>query len=909
MRVTILITSMIIFFSIIVFPSTAKVWQAGNDSTLSEALSEAQPNDVIYLNPGTYTNAISLNKKGLSIIGKNAYEVIFDIPGSNLELNAERCSLQGVTIVNSSKGVSVKSSGCEISECVFEGLTYKYGVYITVDDTIFKDNVVSNCTGTNYAVCGKSDDCIYTGNTFINNNCAGLCLGVYSANNVVWNNIFRQNDYGINIWNAGANNQIYLNYFIENNEAIIATNPPSIRWASPDPIIYTYKNSSFSNCLGNYWDGYYGTDEDENGVLDTSYIIPYEAGADQYPLAHDFQTYAVTATDPADLVIDSFSPETLVAQQPNRIRVNVSNKEEGDAGAFKLRLYYGEKLVGEEVVPSLAAGNSTQVSFTLMPPEGTINLRAVVDVEDNVEESLESNNEFSGNVVSQSVDTDENWFQFHKDVEHTGYYPGEGPDDETLLWVSDYINAVGSSSPVIADGKVFVNCGDSDMSSAGDEDSLVIGLNMYTGEISGSFGPGSTAWNSWASPCYYNGNISCGRPDSVNGGDMIVNGKRYVGDYMGSRYHCTYESNGTEIWTKSVKGVAQGTPAYSDGMVYLTSCIHEETGDVYCVDAETGEEIWHLSTPPRQTASGTASIYNDILYFTTYNWFDKGRIYALDKYDGTILWWSTIHRTDSCPALAYGKIYVCGGCPRYSDLQTYCFDAITGETIWKTTESRSGIGGWTCSPVVADGKCYVGKCDSGMFSYSDIYAFDAYDGEQLWSSPGGGSTPAISEGILYTVGNDGRVYAYGSFSDPHAEFTASVSSGGAPLTVSFTDMSEPDITGWQWDFDNDGAVDSTEQNPVYIFESAGDYTVSLEVTNSEGTDTEIKEAYITVTGEGILDDWNPWNDPSSVDGSNVTTPELQKGIKCWLYDLPAPNTGELVNTSRLQHLIAEWLES
>ena len=241
-----------------------------------------------------------------------------------------------------------------------------------------------------------------------------------------------------------------------------------------------------------------------------------------------------------------------------------------------------------------------------------------------------------------------------------------------------------------------------------------------------------------------------------------------------------------------------GTPAYSDGMVYLTCCKFELSGDVYCVDAETGDEIWHISTPSGHDTSGTASVYNDILYFTTYNWAGTGDIYAVDKYDGTVLWRKTIHRTDSCPAVAYGNVYVCGGCPAYSKLQTYCFDAVTGDELWNITASYNGIGAWTCSPVVADGKCYVGKADSTMYSYSAIYALDAYTGDTVWTSSGGGASPAISEGILYTVGNDGKVYAYGSLSGPYAEFTSNISSGTVPLTVSFTDQSGTNITGWQW---------------------------------------------------------------------------------------------------------------
>ncbi|MCK9275823.1 MAG: hypothetical protein M0P57_12115, partial [Syntrophales bacterium] len=50
---------------------------------------------------------------------------------------------------------------------------------------------------------------------------------------------------------------------------------------------------------------------------------------------------------------------------------------------------------------------------------------------------------------------------------------------------------------------------------------------------------------------------------------------------------------------------------------------------------------------------------------------------------------------------------------------------------------------------------------------------------------------------------------------PVANFSASPRIGDAPLTVAFTDSSTGEITGWAWDFDNDGTTDSTARNPSF----------------------------------------------------------------------------------------------
>jgi len=85
---------------------------------------------------------------------------------------------------------------------------------------------------------------------------------------------------------------------------------------------------------------------------------------------------------------------------------------------------------------------------------------------------------------------------------------------------------------------------------------------------------------------------------------------------------------------------------------------------------------------------------------------------------------------------------------------------------------------------------------------------------------------------------------------PVVSFTANPTSGTAPLTVSFTDNSTgyDQPLSYAWDFDNNGTTDSTAQNPSYIYNSAGIFTVKLTVTdNDNSSNSLIKGGYITVT--------------------------------------------------------------
>jgi PKD repeat protein len=79
-----------------------------------------------------------------------------------------------------------------------------------------------------------------------------------------------------------------------------------------------------------------------------------------------------------------------------------------------------------------------------------------------------------------------------------------------------------------------------------------------------------------------------------------------------------------------------------------------------------------------------------------------------------------------------------------------------------------------------------------------------------------------------------------------ADFRGDPSTGIKSLTVQFTDQSTGSPTTWLWDFDNDGTIDSYDQNPVFEFTEVGDVTVALTVSGLTGSDTEIKENYISV---------------------------------------------------------------
>jgi beta propeller repeat protein len=119
---------------------------------------------------------------------------------------------------------------------------------------------------------------------------------------------------------------------------------------------------------------------------------------------------------------------------------------------------------------------------------------------------------------------------------------------------------------------------------------------------------------------------------------------------------------------------------------------------------------------------------------------------------------------------------------------------------------------------------------------TDRITMDRYDQRQ----------PDVSNGRIVWEDWRNGVWDVYLYTDLIASFTATPTSGTAPLTVLFTDTSTGSPTSWIWSFGDGDATNATLENPVHTFRSAGTYTVSLTAMNTRGSDTMTKTGYITV---------------------------------------------------------------
>ena len=131
-------------------------------------------------------------------------------------------------------------------------------------------------------------------------------------------------------------------------------------------------------------------------------------------------------------------------------------------------------------------------------------------------------------------------------------------------------------------------------------------------------------------------------------------------------------------WIFTTANDVTSSPAVVNGKVYIGS-VDEH---FYCLDADTGQELWKYYIPG--LAGCSPAVYNGKVFIdSTYDWF-----YCLDADTGNLNWkfYKGYRFSRPAPVVVDGKVYFAhsrGGTPgEGQNASLYCLDADTGHRLW-----------------------------------------------------------------------------------------------------------------------------------------------------------------------------------------------------------------------------------
>ncbi len=258
-------------------------------------------------------------------------------------------------------------------------------------------------------------------------------------------------------------------------------------------------------------------------------------------------------------------------------------------------------------------------------------------------------------------------------------------------------------------------------------------------------------------------------------------------------------------------------------------------------------------------------------------------------------------------------------------VQPFFRDALNGLVQDKTASTTGALvkttdGGTTWTPVVTTGSvfandmCYVPGTPSTYVTTGAAAGFTgvtySFNDGVDWNN----MTATIGTQFLATSWLNNSTAWAGSFNtsatvggmrkfnsvlaQPVANFVANFTTILVGGQVQFTDLSTGGPTTWLWSFPGGTPATSTLQTPPPItYSAAGQYSVTLTVTNSWGTDPEVKTNYIVVSNTAPPIANFSANQTNIVTGGQVQFTDLSTGTPTtWAWSFP----GGTPATSTLQ---------
>lgn len=352
---------------------------------------------------------------------------------------------------------------------------------------------------------------------------------------------------------------------------------------------------------------------------------------------------------------------------------------------------------------------------------------------------------------------------FHCDLQNTGRVASDVGRRAGLSveWEFTAPGGTISSTPVIADGTVYVGC----------DDSNLYAVDASTGEQQWQFTTG----------------------DSIKSSPALIDETIYVGSDDHSIYAIDTAS-GEKVWSFETDRAVVSSPKVKDGTVFVGS----NDGNLYALESQTGELEWSYGTGA--AIQSTPAINTATIYAGN----DDGSLYALDLADGQVSWSfdEPIAAVTAAPVVDENTVYL--------GVERGFVYAIDIESKHKTEKWRySTKAGVTGSPALGDERLYIP--DNG----TRLTAVNTSDGSEAWTAEviDGIATPATlgDRSVYVGHGTDGganvlSLFTTGDSSSSDESDSSTEGQQAVSVTIGYRITTAPLVTSDKVIVGTDGAT-------------------------------------------------------------------------------------------------------
>jgi outer membrane protein assembly factor BamB len=201
---------------------------------------------------------------------------------------------------------------------------------------------------------------------------------------------------------------------------------------------------------------------------------------------------------------------------------------------------------------------------------------------------------------------------------------------------------------------------------------------------------------------------------------IILNGKLYfVSDKPNTLFYCLDALKGETIWTSYIN-IGKHTPlVISNERIFFSSA----PAAMNCLNALNGKMIWEYKATGSGSIVCSPVVSNKKVLFGSLSAYagTTGMFYCLDEESGKEVWkYKTNVGIRTSPVICKGRVYfgLWDSRSHYFDIgnpKIYSLDIYSGEKIWEFKTNH-----WiSSSPLVSNGKIYFGSNDGSLYCFGD----------------------------------------------------------------------------------------------------------------------------------------------------------------------------------------------